>query len=304
MREMIAPESSLDSNPKAKLLPLEKLISNPFQIRQDFDSPEAIAALEELAADITQRGVLQPILVRPAHEAGKFEIIAGERRYRAALIAALKHIPVTIENYGDQEARLISLTENLQRRELSFKEEVEFLTQLNDERTGEGLGGETDLARLIHKSRTYVAKRLKLAAFPDLVDRVDTKQISINHAYTEAVNLEQLRLPFENNPAADLATCEEKYNVFPENTIYSSDQQLPFSYEDTLERSEIQTRTVQPIIDTSFKARMVPFNRAKEALKRMEQDFDNFKEEERSLIKETLVELESELAQVRSKLYK
>ncbi len=111
MREMIAPQSSLDANPKAKLLPLEKLVSNPFQVRQDFDSAEAVAALEELAADITEHGILQPILVRPAREPGKFEIVAGERRYRAALIASLKQIPAIVENLNDEQARLISLRE-------------------------------------------------------------------------------------------------------------------------------------------------------------------------------------------------
>jgi hypothetical protein len=57
MREMIAPQSLLDANPKAKLLPLEKLVSNPFQVRQDFNSPEALAALEELAVDISVHGI-------------------------------------------------------------------------------------------------------------------------------------------------------------------------------------------------------------------------------------------------------
>src|SRR5690349_13989738 len=98
MREMISPESSLDANPKAKLLPLDKLVSNPFQVRQDFDTPEAMTALEELAADIKEHGILQPILVRPAREPGKFEIVAGERRYRAGRIASLKQIPAIVEN--------------------------------------------------------------------------------------------------------------------------------------------------------------------------------------------------------------
>ena len=121
MREMIAPQSSLDANPKAKLLPLERIVSNPFQVRQDFDTVEAVIALEELAADITEHGILQPILVRPARDLGKFEIVAGERRYRAAQIASLKQIPAIIENFSDEEARLVSLTENLQRRDLNFK---------------------------------------------------------------------------------------------------------------------------------------------------------------------------------------
>jgi ParB family chromosome partitioning protein len=180
MREMIAPQSSLDANPKAKLLPLEKLISNPFQVRQDFDSPEALAALEELAADISGHGVLQPILVKPSKLAGKFEIVAGERRYRAAQIASISQIPAIVENFNDEQARLVSLTENLQRRNLTFKEEVEFLARLNEQRSLEGLGGEAGLAKLIHKSRTYIAKRLKLASFPELIERVSNNEISIN----------------------------------------------------------------------------------------------------------------------------
>jgi ParB/RepB/Spo0J family partition protein len=303
MREMIAPQSSLDANPKAKLLPIERIVSNPFQVRQDFDSPEAVAALEELAADITEHGILQPILVRPAREPGKFEIVAGERRYRAAQIASLNQLPAIVENFSDEEARLVSLTENLQRRELNFKEEVEFLAQLNEKRTMEGFGGESDLSRLIHKSRAYIAKRLKLASFPDLIERVNTKQISINHAYTEAVDLEQLQLPFEKEEEAEIKIGEEMHNVFRGDTFSSNE--LPFSNEVVLEQPENITKT-QPQIFTrtrnSFKARIVPFSRATEALKLVEQDIDNFKEEERKQLMQALEELDHSLTQFRLKL--
>lgn len=303
MREMIAPQSSLDANPKAKLLPLEKLVSNPFQVRQDFDSPEAVAALEELAADITEHGILQPILVRPAREPGKFEIVAGERRYRAAQIASFKQLPVIVENFNDEEARLASLTENLQRRDLTFKEEVAYLAQLNEKRTQEGFGGESDLSRLIHKSRTYIAKRLKLASFAELVERVNTNQISINHAYTEAIDLDQLQLqlPFEKEEGGEIEAGEEKHNVFPGNTFSSNE--LPFTREVVEETQEIESIKILPMVfSQSFKAKIVPFNRVKDALKSLEKDFGTFKEEERLQLKEVLEELEQTLVQLRAKL--
>lgn len=293
---MIAPHASLNANPKAKLLPLEKLVSNPFQVRQDFDSPEAVEALKELAADIRVHGILQPILVRPAREPGKFEIVAGERRYRAAQIASVSQIPVTVENFSDEEARLVSLTENLQRWNLSFKEEVNFLAELNEKRSQEGFGGDTDLSRLIHKSRTYVAKRLKLAFFPELVERVARSEISINQAYSEAVELDQL--PFTRSAG------DEMHNVFPGNSI-TSEQVLPFSKEDEPEQLELITVLPTPVtlrVSNTFKSRMVPFSRAKEALKLVGQDIDNFKDEERKELKQTLDELEQSLEKIRSRL--
>lgn len=300
MREMIAPQSSLDANPKAKLLPIEKLISNPFQVRQDFDSPEALAALEELAADIKEHGILQPILVRPAREVGKFEIVAGERRYRAAQIASLGQLPALVENYNDDEARLVSLTENLQRRDLNFKEEVEFLAQLNDSRTLAGLGGETDLSRIINKSRTYVAKRLKLSAFPDLVELVNKSEISINHAYTEAVDNEQLMLPFEKTEPGEIEGGEEMHNVFPGNT-FSTDELQP-SQEAFYSKPKLSSPgPSQFSSNTSFKAKIVPFNRARDALKAIEQEFTNLEEEERLQLKQVLEDLGQTLAQLRAK---
>jgi len=303
MREMIAPQSSLDANPKAKLLPIEKLISNPFQVRQDFDTPEANAALEELAADISEHGILQPILVRPAREPGKFEIVAGERRYRAAQIASLKQLPAIVDNFNDKEARLVSLTENLQRRDLNFKEEVDFLAQLNEKRIQEGFGGETDLARLIHKSRTFIAKRLKLAPFPDLVERVITNQISINHAYTEALDREQLQmhLPFEKEASNESEIGEEMHNVFPGNTFSLND--LAHTNENVGEKEGTEAvKSPRMSLRASFRAKIVPFSRARDALKSLAQDFEKFEEEERVQLKVVLEELEQTLVQLRAKL--
>ncbi|MBN9392363.1 MAG: ParB/RepB/Spo0J family partition protein [Chloroflexi bacterium] len=234
----------------------------------------------------------------PAREPGKFEIVTGERRYWAAQITSLKQVPAIVEIFSDEKARVVSLTENLQRRNLNFKEEVEFLAQLNESRIQAGFGGESDLSRLLHKSRTYIAKRLKIASFPDLIERVNTNQISINHAYTEAVDLEQLQLPFEKEEEdnKETVTGEKMHNVFPGNTFSSKELQLPFSKDVLMEKAQVFSES-QPKIYTrsTFKARIVPFSRAKEALKLVEQDLNNFKEEERSQLKQALDELEQEL---------
>lgn len=296
MRDMIAPQKvGLENNPKAKLLPIERIVSNPFQVRQDFSSPEALAALEELAADIQQHGILQPLLVRPlptpavgnsktntsaldvAAKVEKFEIVAGERRYRAAQLADLKELPVIIETYTDEEARLVSLTENLQRRDLNFKEEVTFLAELDAQRSTAGKGGESDLAQLIHKSRTYVAKRLKLVAFPELVERVSKSELSINEAYTQAVS-------------HDKTTSEKDNEVFLGNT----------SKRDPHQKTPSSTSTL--VGSSSFAARAIPFTRLREAVVKLNRELERLDSEERVWLKQELDQLEQELTQLRSKL--
>src|SRR5207244_4340417 len=111
---------------------------------------------------------------------------------------------------NDEEARLASLTENLQRRDLNFKEEVAFLFELDKQRSLVGEGGETDIGRLIHKSRTYVAKRLKLANFPELVDKVANNELSIDAAYAQAVSLSRPSPnPAESIESAQSTSVEE-----------------------------------------------------------------------------------------------
>lgn len=268
MREMIAPQSSLDNNPKAKIIPLDRLVSNPFQVRQDFDSEEARQALQELSENIARHGILQPLIVRPSKdEVGKFEIVAGERRYRAAGLAGLSEVPVMVESYEDAEAQLVTLTENLQRRDLNFVEEVNFLSQLNRQRSIDGKGGESDLAELIHKSRTYVAKRLKLANHPDLVKQVTDGLLSINEAYEAAVQ--------RDNTVTD---SEKDNKVFPGNVL-----------------SQLK-------IGRDFKVRLVPFTRLREAVIRLTDKVDKLGEDERSSLKAEISELEKELGKLRGKL--
>ena len=148
--------------PDARRVPVNRILPNPFQVRQDFHSPEAQAALQELANDIKIRGILEPLVVRPVQKDGQelYEIVAGERRYQAAQLIGLSKLPVIVqENWNDQDARLASLAENLQRRDLTLLEEVQFFKALENEYNWSA----SRIAKLISKSESYVSRRLRLA---------------------------------------------------------------------------------------------------------------------------------------------
>jgi len=135
----------------ALVVPITDLIQNSQQVRQVFNEE----TLQELADDIRERGILEPLIVREK-EPGIYEIIAGERRYRAAQIAGLTELPVIVREMSDKEARFAMLVENIQREELSEVDEQRFFRQLQDEYNL----SITEIAKLISKSQRYVARRL------------------------------------------------------------------------------------------------------------------------------------------------
>jgi len=137
----------------ARMLPLSDVFPNILQPRTRFDAD----LLDELAADIAAHGVLQPPIVRPRPQGG-YEIVAGERRYRAARLAGLQTIPVLVRELSDDEARIISLVENLQRENLSAADERAFLLRLSEE----GGLSTRQISALIHRSHMYVQRRLQL----------------------------------------------------------------------------------------------------------------------------------------------
>jgi ParB family transcriptional regulator, chromosome partitioning protein len=168
-----APQAPAAANPT---LPVAFLRPGKFQPRRHFDE----AALEELSASIRHHGVLQPILVRPVvGEPDAYEIIAGERRWRAAQRASLHDVPVIVQTLSDTQALEIALVENLQRQDLSALEEAEGYKRLIDE-FGHSHG---ELGGLVGKSRSHVANMLRLLALPDGVKAmVQSGELSAGHA--------------------------------------------------------------------------------------------------------------------------
>ena len=157
-------------------VPVEQLIPNPDQPRRQFE-PEALA---ELAASIRNRGVLQPLIVRPhPTEPDLYQIVAGERRWRAAQIAQLHELPVLVRELNDTEVLEVVLIENIQRANLNAIEEAASFRQLMD-RFGHT---QEKLADALDKSRSHISNSLRLLNLPDQVQGfVREGKISAGHA--------------------------------------------------------------------------------------------------------------------------
>lgn len=150
-------ETPSNSDEKVMQIKLDDISANPDQPRRRFDEGK----LKELAASIKEQGVLQPILVRP-QEKGKYEIVAGERRFRAAKMAGLKTIPAIVKELADEVTLEVALIENIQRQELNPLEEAGSYRELID-----NYGyTQAKLAEKLGKSRVYVANTLRLLALP------------------------------------------------------------------------------------------------------------------------------------------
>jgi len=159
-----------------RTLPVEKLEPGPFQPRTNFD-PQA---LEELVESIRARGILQPLLARPHPRlTDHYQIIAGERRWRAAQQAGLHEVPVLVRDLSDQDAMAASLVENLQRQDLNPIEESEGFRRLMDEF---GLTQEK-MSEAVGKSRSHIANTLRLLHLPAAVrEEVQRGRLTAGHA--------------------------------------------------------------------------------------------------------------------------
>lgn len=156
------------------LIPVEKIVPNPNQPRRDFQ-PEA---LQELAASIRVKGVIQPLIVR-ALPNGTYEIVAGERRWRAAQLAQLHELPVIVRDFTDAEVIEVAIIENIQRADLNAIEEALAFRQLMD-RFGHT---QEKLAEALSKSRSHIANLLRLLNLPDDVQtHVRDGRLSAGHA--------------------------------------------------------------------------------------------------------------------------
>ncbi len=172
--EVAAP--SLVGAPTVQSLPVELLEPSPFQPRREMDAE----ALNELSASIAQRGILQPLLVRPHPEhAERYQIIAGERRWRAAQKVALHEVPVLVRALSDTDAMAAGLVENLQREDLNPVEEAEGFRRLLDEfkMTQDALGA------AIGKSRAHVGNMVRMLKLPPpVLALVRDGSLSAGHA--------------------------------------------------------------------------------------------------------------------------
>lgn len=161
------------ASPGVRSLPVGSLTPHPGQPRRHFEEN----ALEELAQSIAQRGVLQPIVVRP-HGTG-YQIVAGERRWRAAQRARLHEVPVIVRDFDDTETLEVALVENIQRQDLNAIEESEAYHRLIEDfgHTQEALG------KLVNKSRSHIANLLRLLDLPKSVQEfVVAGTLSMGHA--------------------------------------------------------------------------------------------------------------------------
>ena len=172
--EAPSPERAPSASPRR--LPVAFLRANPRNPRKAFDA----ADLDDLAASIREKGVVQPILVRPVGGAAdSYEIIAGERRWRAAQKVGLHDVPVVVHDVSDKEALELAIIENVQRADLNPLEEAVGYQQLIDEHGYT----QVQLAEVIGKSRPHIANTLRLLKLPESVrEYLRTGQLSAGHA--------------------------------------------------------------------------------------------------------------------------
>ncbi len=157
-------------------VPIEALSAGPYQPRRRFDPGQ----IDALADSIREKGIMQPILVRPlSNQAGRYQIVAGERRWRAAQRARLHRVPVVVHALADREALEIAIIENVQREDLTPLEEADGYRRLMDEFSGT----QEEIARIVGKSRSHIANTLRLLALPAPVrEMVDDSRLSAGHA--------------------------------------------------------------------------------------------------------------------------
>lgn len=178
-------ESSIDAENKdngiigdsmlSAFIPLDQLIPGVFQPREIFNEEKLL----ELTESIKENGVIQPIIVRPTEEKGQYQIIAGERRWRASKLAGLHDIPVVIKRISDQQALEVALIENIQRQSLTPIEEAEGYNRLREEFDYT----QEELAESLGKSRSHITNMLRVLQLPEEIKSlINQDKLSMGHA--------------------------------------------------------------------------------------------------------------------------
>ncbi len=165
-----APQKGADQN-----IPVEQLFPNPDQPRRAFSD----GALSELAASIREKGVIQPLIVRPSPDGEGYQIVAGERRWRAAQRAQVHEVPVIVRDFDDTEVLEVAIIENIQRSDLNPIEEAQGYRQLMD-RFGHT---QEQLATAMGKSRSHIANLMRLLGLPeDVLTMIRDGRLTAGHA--------------------------------------------------------------------------------------------------------------------------
>ena len=167
--------AAMDDADELRILPVDLLQRSPFQPRQDFNQQ----ALQELADSIRSQGIIQPIVVRPTAKMDRFEIVAGERRWRAAQLAGLHEVPTVVRRIDDQTAMCLALIENIQREDLNPMEQAHAMSRLLEEfkLTHE------EIAVAVGRSRSSVTNLLRLLELePQVRKLVESRSLDMGHA--------------------------------------------------------------------------------------------------------------------------
>lgn len=233
------------SEPEATI-EISKIIRNPNQPRKNFDE----TALQELADSIKQNGVLQPILVRKI--GGKYQIVAGERRYQASKLAGLKEIPAVVRDIDDKEVFQLALIENLQRSDLSPMEEAKGYRQLID---SQGLTQE-GLAKILSKSRSAIANTLRLMDLPTVVqEMIEQGLLTAGHARAIlAVPTEEGRVELAQKVVKENLTVRQTENLAPLFSVEKEAQRPRVPTPQTYKRA---ARQLRQMLDTNVKVKQV-----------------------------------------------
>jgi ParB family transcriptional regulator, chromosome partitioning protein len=170
------PGSRARSPEGLKSLPLAHIEPHPEQPRRHFSDE----ALDELARSISRRGVIQPVVVRPLPN-GRFQLVAGERRWRASQRARLHEIPAIVRDLSEEDTLTLALVENIQREDLNPVEEAQAYKRLADLKDCT----QAEIAKMVDKSRSHVANLMRLLSLPaSVLEMVATNRLSMGHART------------------------------------------------------------------------------------------------------------------------
>lgn len=253
------PEKETGTEHSPTLLPLSHLHANPSQPRQTFDAE----SLAELAASIREQGIIQPLLVRPlADRPGHYQIVAGERRWRAARQAGLGQVPVHVREMSDAEVMAAALIENLQREDLNPIEAANAMKQLMDEYRLT----QEELAERIGKSRPAVTNTLRLLSLsPEVISLVSSGRLSAGHARALVTLPEDAQYKIATDAIRDGLSVRDversvrDYFATPEEIADKKDkkkQQVSIELKDLIERMRHTFKTKVSLIGNDKKGRI------------------------------------------------